>query len=151
VSQRILAGLLLLSAGCAGPGISTAERRVFELVNAERKSRGLSTLAWDERLANQARTHSRRMAELGFFGHTDFSRGGLRQRMRAARVAKTTLAENLHRSKGYGDRAAVAVREWLKSEGHRRNLLDSGFALTGVCEARAPDGVWYATQIFASR
>jgi uncharacterized protein YkwD len=64
-------------------------------------------------------------------------------------VSRPSLAENLHRSFGYNDPAAVAVDGWLKSPGHRRNLLNPNFRLTGIGVARARDGTWYAAQIFA--
>jgi uncharacterized protein YkwD len=127
------------------------ENRVFELGNSERRAHGIRPLAWDDSLAAQARLHSRRMAELGFFAHRDPKRGALGERIGGAGLSRRVIAENLHRSYGYGDPAHAAVEGWMGSPGHRRNLLNGGFTVTGIGVARARDGTWFATQIFASR
>jgi uncharacterized protein YkwD len=132
----------------AGAGPTPEEGRLLELANRERKARGLGALEWDDALAAAARWHSSRMAEAGFFSHEDPERGGLRKRLQAAGVKRAAIAENLHQSQGYPDPAAAAVRNWLRSEGHRRNLLGN-YRLTGVGVWRARDGSVYVTQIFA--
>jgi uncharacterized protein YkwD len=40
------------------------------------------------------------------------------------------------------------VRAWMRSEGHRRNILDPGFRLLGMAAARDDDGTVYAAQVF---
>jgi uncharacterized protein YkwD len=140
--------LLVLTIFCLAQGYpGPVENRVLELANGQRRARGIRPLVWDEHLARQARLHSRRMAELGFFGHQDPKRGSLGQRIGASR---RVVAENLHRSYGYNDPADVAVQGWMDSDGHRRNLLNSRFTVTGIGLARAGDGTWFATQLFAA-
>ena len=139
--------LLLLTMLWLYPG--PVENRVLELANRERRARGLRSLAWDERLAEQARLHSRRMVEAGFFGHHDPKRGPLGSRVPASQ-SRPAVAENLHRSYGYGDPAEVAVQGWMGSAGHRSNLLNARFTVTGIGAVRARDGAWFVTQIFAS-
>ena len=130
----------------AGP----EENRILVLANRERRERGLRPLVWDDKLAEAARTHSDRMAVLGFFGHRDPERGSLGERLGSGGLSRRAIAENLHRSYGYGDPAKVAVDGWMTSDGHRRNLLNGLYTLTGVGIARAKDGTTFATQIFSS-
>jgi uncharacterized protein YkwD len=125
------------------------ENRILRLANEERRKNRQRPLIWDEKLAEAARRHSLRMAARGVMSHDDPERGGLRERLSASGVSRPRLAENLHFSNGYNDAAEIAVEGWMSSEGHRRNLLDSGFSLTGIGVARARNGTWYATQIFA--
>lgn len=127
------------------------ENRILLLANRERRERDIRLLEWDDKLAEAARTHSRRMGTLGFFGHQDPERGTLGERLSAAGLSRRAIAENLHRSYGYSDPAQVAVDGWMTSEGHRRNLLNGIYTRTGVGVARAKDGTTFATQIFSTR
>ena len=45
--------------------------------------------------------------------------------------------------------AQVAVRGWINSEGHKKNM-EGDYDLTGVGIARSRNGSWYFTQIFIS-
>jgi uncharacterized protein YkwD len=45
------------------------EQRTFDLINAERRVRGLTPLKWSSDLSTLARNHSQNMAEGGFFSH----------------------------------------------------------------------------------
>ena len=45
--------------------------------------------------------------------------------------------------------AQVAVRGWINSEGHKKNM-EGDYDLTGVGIARSRNGSWYFTQIFVS-
>src|SRR5688572_22697827 len=54
------------------PESSTAgklERRIFDILNAERRSQGLADLEWNDEVAAVARLHSQNMAEEKFFSH----------------------------------------------------------------------------------
>jgi uncharacterized protein YkwD len=140
-------GLFVLCRILADPGPD--ENRILMLVNRKRRERGIRPLVWDDELARAARTHSERMATLGFFGHDDPDRGAIGERLGG--VARRAVAENLHRSYGYSDPAEVAVDGWMMSQGHRRNLLSGIYTRTGIGVVRAKDGSTFATQIFSSR
>jgi len=66
------------SAGAASQPCSTRvepqqrqlEQRVFAAVNAQRARMGVPVLSWNNKVADQAREHSCRMAKLGFFPTT---------------------------------------------------------------------------------
>lgn len=131
---------------------TSEERRVFDLVNAERRSRGESALMWDAELTRMARVHSENMARQSFFNHKGPDGQGLRERSRASGVyGFKALAENLAYTKGFADMASSVVVGWMDSAGHRDNILNEEFTRSGIGVARAADGRVYITQVFIAR
>src|SRR5262244_1884707 len=134
----------------ARPGASTEalEREVQELMNRHRTARGLPALTSDARISRQARLHSIAMATgTTPFGHQGFER---RVHVLAETVSCRQSAENVGFNYGYDDPAAVAVRDWLGSSGHRENS-EGPYELTGVGAARNAAGEVYFTQMFVGR
>jgi uncharacterized protein YkwD len=139
-------------ASSSAVGATSDERRAFELVNAERRSHGESPLVWDAELTRMARIHSEKMAQQNFFNHTGPDGQGLRERSRASGIVGfKALAENLAYNKGFADAASCAVVGWMRSEGHRDNILNEEFTRSGIGIARAADGRVYFTQVFVAR
>ncbi len=124
------------------------EQQVHDYVNRERIAAGLARLVWSDRLAAEARRHSRNMAEHNFFAHSDPSRGDVGRRLDEAEIAWTRCAENLYEQKGGGEYARQAVRAWLRSPTHRRNMLDAGLKQTGVGVTLRRDGTVIIVQEF---
>ena len=86
------------------------ERDAFQIVNTERSLAGLSTLKWNEKVAEVARLHSNNMAELNFFNHRGLD--GLMVDDRASRLnmgAWSAIGENIATMRGHQDPAAMAV------------------------------------------
>lgn len=136
----------------AAVSATSEERRVFDLVNAERRARGESALVWDAELTRMARVHSENMARQSFFNHKGPDGQGLRERSRASGISGfKALAENLAYNKGFADAASSAVTGWMHSEGHRDNILNAEFTRSGIGVARATDGRVYITQVFIAR
>jgi uncharacterized protein YkwD len=128
------------------------ERRAFDLINAERRARGESSLAWDAELTRMARLHSENMARQNFFDHTNPQGENMTMRARACGVCGwSAIAENIAYNSGYDDPAAFAVERWLASPKHRANMLRDGFTHSGVGVARAADGRVFFTQVFVTR
>ena len=78
------------------------------------------------------------MATQGFIGHTDPSGNTARERVTNSGYAWMAIGENL----AFGIcTAQAAVDGWMKSEGHRENLLYPDFTHTGlgVYRGREPD------------
>ena len=125
------------------------ERRVWRAINRERRRQGAAELAWDEALAAEARRHSSRMVEVGFFSHYDPERGGLEPRLDADGIPWRDCAENIILFKqDEDDPAEVAVKAWMASPGHRENLLNPVYTLSGVGIATGGNHLWM-TQDFA--
>jgi uncharacterized protein YkwD len=135
-------------ASVSGSELSGLERRIFQAVNAERRERGLAELRWSEPLAAEARRHSRRMAARWFTSHDDPERGDLTKRLAAAGIPWRECAENILSEQGYEEPGAEAVKSWMASPGHRRNILNPRVTHTGVGAALRADGTLLVTQEF---
>lgn len=132
--------------------IESLEYRVFELVNLERTRSGRKQLIWMGRAAIVARSHSIDMAKFNYFGHAD--QGGSRISDRSELLGLTewrSLGENIAWSTGSGDPIKSTVESWMRSAGHRGNILDPGFRESGVGVAISTTGKLYFTQVFVRR
>jgi uncharacterized protein YkwD len=153
---------------------SDLEQRVLELINAERAKQNLRPLELDLKLAEIARAHSRDMVKQGYFNHiTPEGRGpaersraaGYECRKRSGDFTGQQLAENLFQNNLYdrvvyqnGARfyewksaeeiAKSSVKGWMKSPGHRGNILNPGYDKTGIGVAIGADGKVILTQLF---
>jgi uncharacterized protein YkwD len=105
-----------------------AERAIFELINDERRKRGLAAYQLDIELAAVARAHSKEMAETGTFAHILPLTGELGDRLRAAGIVVAAAAENL----GKGECLTSVHRSLMESPGHRANLLSLAYTHVGV-------------------
>jgi uncharacterized protein YkwD len=160
----ICVGLLIVIAGpmvpAATPGFfdpafpafgndDKLEDEIFELINSERRKRNLSEFEWDDRLAKIARKYSRKMARGGFFSHYDREGNSVVERASDEKVTGWgKIGENLFFCEGIDDVATVAVKGWLRSPDHKRNMLDRTFSHTGIGVAESRDGGYYVTQVF---
>uniref|UniRef100_UPI002018259A CAP domain-containing protein n=1 Tax=Streptomyces sp. I05A-00742 TaxID=2732853 RepID=UPI002018259A len=121
---------------------STA-RTVVALVNAERAKAGCRPLRADARLTSLAQSMSDDMARRDFFDHTDPD--GRSPWDRAVRRGIKNLGgENIAR--GHPDPHTV-VDAWMRSAGHRQNILNCDYRSLGVGVNRGPGGPWW-TQDF---
>ena len=128
------------------------ERLVFEFVNQKRTENGLPALVWSEQAAEVARLHSSNMAANNFFSHAGLD--GKRVDARADRMGLRNwrmIGENIAYNRGYGEPVARAVESWMRSPGHRKNILNSRWKETGIGIAVTADGTYYFTQIFLLR
>jgi uncharacterized protein YkwD len=80
-------------------------------------------------------------------GHTGFAERAAK--LRHALAARRT-AENVAFDQGHRDPAAVTVRGWLASPGHRENI-EGPYELTGIGVVSNGKGEVYFTQIFVGR
>ncbi len=128
---------------------SVGERKILDLVNEEREKRRMPILKWDSRLANLARSYSSKMARENFFGHKDSNGSTLIQRAKEFNITDWSgIGENLYYCKGFDDPTEPAFAGWMKSAGHRSNMLNNSWKTTGIGIARSSDGKIYVTQVF---
>ncbi len=129
-------------------GTAAAERYMLDLVNRDRTRARLPPLAWDEKLAEVARAHSRDMADGGFVGHISPRTGNPADRVKRAGMALQLVMENV---------ASVSVLEdaqdgFMRSPGHRANIIDGRATRLGVGIVLAKEdsgaAVYYVTQLF---
>jgi uncharacterized protein YkwD len=129
--------------------LSNDELQIHYLINNERRKKGLGDLYWNEELAKLARTYSRQMARESFFSHYDRDGNSVVERARDSDIRGwSKIGENLFFCEGYDDFDSLAVRGWMNSSEHRRNILDRQFNGTGIGIAQTRDGRIYITQVF---
>ena len=108
-------------------GLSDTESALVSLTNDERARRGLAPLAADAGLMAGARRQAQWMASNRTLAH---GRG---------------VTENIAMGQSS---AGGAVGDWMRSNGHRANILGRGHSRIGVAVARAADGTLYWCQQF---
>jgi uncharacterized protein YkwD len=135
------------SADAGGPGDgSTAQRLasdLFDRLNDERQARGLAALRWDGDLSRVAGDWSAEMAGSGNFRHRDLgAAGGLPGMSRFS-----ALGENIAWVEGYPSMGSQLHVGWMRSEGHRANMLQRGYDSVGIGVVCTGGRAW-ATQNF---
>jgi uncharacterized protein YkwD len=107
-----------------------AEKQVLKLTNMARKAHRLPPLKWDENLARAARFHAAHMANHGYLDHDTWGKSGRLECFdRIKRFTPKGGAENIAR----GQRTPKDVVEsWMKSPGHRANILGKETKTLGV-------------------
>jgi len=130
------------------------EQRIEEHTNRERAHRALSVLRGEDALRQIARLHSRDMQVRRFFSHVNPDGASPAERVAAAhRRLVGVVGENLWKGIGYpasqaDGLARQVVAGWMRSHGHRKNLLDPDFTHLGVGAVRR-EGEIFVTQLFA--
>lgn len=105
-----------------------AEQKMFQMVNNERVSRGLSALVFDTNLQKLAREHGQDMLQRGYFSH--YTPEGLTpfDRMDKAGITYTAAGENL----AFSPNTDLAMQGLMNSPGHKANILSKDFGKVGV-------------------
>ncbi|MEM6262428.1 MAG: CAP domain-containing protein [Bacteroidota bacterium] len=122
---------------------------VYRAVNTYRKSIGLNALSMKKELNAIALEHSNDMAK----GRVPFSHNGFQGRVNKVRkYAKIPyrVAENLYGNTARYQLATTALRDWLNSPGHAKNIKGN-FLFTGMGIARSKEGEYFITQIFVGK
>lgn len=103
----------------------------LDLINAERSAEGLAPLRRDAALERAAFAHAKDMAARGYFDHVSPEGQTPRRRLLAAGDCGLLTGENI--AKGQRSTEEV-VRDWMASEGHRRNNLNGSFVRGGFVQ-----------------
>lgn len=109
--------------------LTAGESQIVAESNTARAQAGAAPLVVDCRLMASARRHARRMA-----------------REMNMRHSNENVAENVAAGQ---DNAHEAVVVWLRSPGHRANILSRSYRRVGVAGFIGPDGRAYWVQQFA--
>jgi uncharacterized protein YkwD len=112
-------------------GLTEDEKKVVELVNQARARSGLPALQISKRLMETARKQASHMARTGIFRHGNWG-----------------VAENI----AMGQRSPSAVMNaWLRSSGHRRNIMNRSHRTIGIGVYKGKNGQLYWCQQFSSK
>jgi uncharacterized protein YkwD len=140
----------IASVGAAGTNLptkaslSTARRETLCLLNRERAQRGLRPLRLSTHLSQASVGHSRNMVRKGFFQHGNFVARILNARYVTGRQA-WSLGENIAWGAGSLGTPAQTVRAWMRSPGHRANILSRRFRDIGIGIALGAPGLVHAS------
>ena len=129
------------------------------LVNAERTSRGLAALKVDRSLERAALGHASDMVEHSYFSHSGRNGSQVADRVRATgylRSADWIIGENLAWGSGSMGAPSSIVGAWMRSSGHRDNILRAGYREIGLGivpgnPASGSGGATYASEFGAVR
>lgn len=132
------------------PATTKIEAAVRQGINKERVKYKLKPLQNNDKLAQVARRYSRQMAAQNFFSHTGADGSTLDKRVQADGISYWVVGENLFTSTNIPQPVPAAVEGWMKSPGHRENILRPVFRETGVGVWRAGN-TYYITQLFLRR
>jgi uncharacterized protein YkwD len=116
-------------------------RHIVALTNESRRRAGLRPVVVDERLMAAARAKLFDMLKGDYFGHRTPDGRQPWTFMQAAGYRFQAAAENL--AKGY-DNEPELQRAWMKSRGHRANILNPLFTEIGVADANGIVVVMFA-------
>jgi uncharacterized protein YkwD len=134
--------MLLASVTAASAGMNRIEYNSAKLVNVERRDAGVSTVTRQSCLQRHAEVHANRMAAKGKIYHRTSS--ALRTVMKRCKL--TSIGENL--ASGTRMTSVAAVDAWMRSPGHRRNLLNPSFNRIGAAYATDAGGRRYWIQLY---
>ncbi|AFY56172.1 Cysteine-rich secretory protein family [Rivularia sp. PCC 7116] len=131
----------------AASDVAAMEKSVHRQINQYRKKQGLKPLKLNSKISKIARQHSKKMADKQVaFGHNGVS-------SRYNKISKVVeyrgVAENVAYNMGYDNPGKNAVKGWIKSSGHRRNIKGK-YQVTGIGVAKNSEGEYYFTQLFVN-
>lgn len=148
VSLACAGGLSTAGTAMAGPGCANADAlpsvvgtdtladATLCLLNEQRAAAGVAPLVTNRKLAVAAVGYSNAMVQEGFFSHVSPGGQTLEQRLTAVdyvgRGRSWFVGENIGWATGKPSTPRGMVDAWMRSEGHRRNILDAGFKEIGV-------------------
>jgi uncharacterized protein YkwD len=142
-----VAAAWLSHAAAVEPWTSDLEIGVAGRVNGVRGEHMRPPLRTDADLARVAREYSCALLRLGALSHQDPDGKTVGDRVLGAGKSYQAIGENLASSTGPGDPVSAAIDAWIRSAGHRENILRPDFVETGVGVCRSGD-TYYFTQIF---
>lgn len=128
--------------------IKSIERQVIELVNQERAKNGLKPLKANWELSRVARYKSNDMRDRKYFSHDSPTYGSPFTMIKAFGISYRSAGENIAAGQST---AWEVMQSWLKSPGHRQNIMNAGFTEIGVGYSAGGSYRTYWTQMFISR
>ncbi|MCX8093406.1 MAG: CAP domain-containing protein [Candidatus Goldbacteria bacterium] len=151
--------------------ITNLEKEILKLVNQIRKEHNLKPLKMDEKLNLIAKKHSQDMVKRNYTSH--ITPDGLTPNDRAKKAGfnikkkenggyRIGIGENIYETQAMAEEngkiryylekytivAKKAIDAWMASEGHRKNILNPSYKITGIGVAISKDKKIKITQVF---
>ncbi len=117
--------------------LNEKEKKTFVLHNEIRTEHILPTFCVHPRLQEAARAHSKDMIQRDYFSHNTKGRGSFEKRLvRFGYDAKGydyyRVGENIALGSGSNGTRESRMSAWMRSDGHRHNILNEEFREIGV-------------------
>lgn len=142
-SLVLTAGLAVVPAHAQAPTPEgTYQMQILQATNKQRVKHDRAKFKRQKCVQKYAVRQASRMARQERLYHQD-----LGPILRNCRL--TSVGENV--AYGYPNGRTVVNKGWMRSEGHRRNILNGDFRLLGTGARQSDDGTWYAAQVFGSK
>lgn len=127
--------------------MNSDEQEVFNLINNQRTSNGLTELKNDSELQRIARIKAQDMVDNNYFSHQSPTYGSPFDMMKNFRISYKSAGENIAANSSNNG----AVNAWMNSSGHRANILNNSFNHTGVGVVSSPKYGKMYVQMFIGR
>jgi uncharacterized protein YkwD len=130
--------------------VAGIQQSIRECANRNRRAAGLEPLSASRVLTQAAALHARNMAQHRFFEHTDSQGRGPAERVEMFDNERrfTFVGENI--AAGYTS-VHRACGGWMRSAGHRANILGGNYTHVGGGYATGGPYRSYYVQVFAER
>ena len=151
--------------------ITNLEKEILKIVNQKRKEHNLKPLKLEEKLNLIAKKHSQDMVKRNYTSH--ITPDGLNPNDRAKKAGfnikkmekggyRIGIGENIYETQAIAEEngktryylekysivAKKAVDSWMASDGHRKNILNPDYKITGIGVAISKDKKIKITQVF---
>jgi uncharacterized protein YkwD len=125
--------------------VGTPESLLLDAANHSRATAGLPPLHWDASLANAARQHALRMAQMNTLSHQLPGEVPVQERAMQTGARFSVISENV----AEGNSVIGLHSQWMDSPPHRANLLDRDVNAVGIAVAQS-GGLLFAVEDFAA-
>lgn len=113
--------------------------QINDLTNQHRKANGTAPLTYNYTIERDAQRWADYLAATGDFFHDP----------ELGTTYRYVYAENIYRIRGTRLTANHAMQGWLNSPGHRANMLNPGYSLSGIGIAQGKNGSWIVVARYA--
>lgn len=120
--------------GCTGAPVvlDANEKAMLDLHNKQRATKGLGSLCVHPALQRAAEAHSKDMIDNDYFSHTSQDGTTAFQRMKREGYNYRTAGENIAFGSGSLGAPANIFKNWMNSDGHRRNIMNKSYREIGI-------------------
>lgn len=123
---------------------NSSENLILRLINEQRKMAGLLELKFDSRLMQLAKMKVQDMQEENYISHNSDKYGDIFNMLKINNIEYTLAGENIARNAN----ESLAVKAWMNSQSHKKNILEKRYEYTGICVAKDKDYGYIYVQIF---
>lgn len=121
------------------------QRDILKYVNRERNAVNLKPLQLNEKLNEIAMIKAKDMAKEKTLSHTSKKFGSTFELLKKYKIKYSAAAENIARGHNTSE---FVMERWMKSSGHRANILGKEYEEIGIGQAVDNEGRPYWVQIF---